>query len=422
VQLNVMFAEPLVPGPGGDVPTRSSAPACVRSDQGVDPATALRSAAAVCDDLRDAGAGLVVVGTLPSPEASGQVQWFTEKLGWPVFPDITSGLRLGPGGAPRVPYYDAWLQAGLPVQPPDTVLHLGGPLVSKALARFLAETRPRRYYQVAGPWGRVDPDALVTVQAGVTAEAFAGAAGDLDLENDAGSWGRLLREQQGPAGDLLATAIEDVPGVHEPWVARSLAQRLPGNHALLLGNSMPVRNMNTFAGTSGPACRVAANRGASGIDGNVATAAGFAAGARAPVTLLLGDLALLHDLNALHLVAQAEFPVVVVVVNNDGGGIFHFLPIAAHADVFEPYFGAPHGLGFAAAARQFGLPYFRPDSRAAFLTAYEEAAGLGASAVVEVGTDRQAHVAVHQAILDRLRDGLAPDMRRPAPGEGGTTP
>src|SRR5690606_32470191 len=114
----------------------------------------------------------------------------------------------------------------------------------------------------------------------------------------------------------------------EPLAARLVAGHLPQGHGLFLASSMPVRDMDAFAAPGGGRAPVASNRGASGIDGTISAAAGYARGLGAPVTLVAGDLALLHDLNALALLR--DLPVVVVAINNHGGGIFSFLPIARH--------------------------------------------------------------------------------------------
>jgi 2-succinyl-5-enolpyruvyl-6-hydroxy-3-cyclohexene-1-carboxylate synthase len=135
----------------------------------------------------------------------------------------------------------------------------------------------------------------------------------------------------------------------------------------------------------------------------VATAAGVARGLDAPVLLLIGDLALLHDLNSLALLRDPnQPPVTVVAVNNDGGGIFHFLPIAEHDGVFEPYFGTPHGLGFEHAAAQFGLTYYRPDAPSALAAALASARTNAASTLIEVRTDRTENRALHADLLARI--------------------
>jgi 2-succinyl-5-enolpyruvyl-6-hydroxy-3-cyclohexene-1-carboxylate synthase len=114
------------------------------------------------------------------------------------------------------------------------------------------------------------------------------------------------------------------------------------------------------------------------------------------VTLLIGDLALWHDLNSLALLRGR--PVVVVVVNNDGGGIFHFLPIREHDEVFEPYFTTPQGRSFDAAAETFDLAYHRPETVDAFRAAYEQACAAGGPALIEVRTDRDDNRRVHEEL------------------------
>ena len=165
---------------------------------------------------------------------------------------------------------------------------------------------------------------------------------------------------------------------------------------------MPVRDLDTYAANGGAPVPVAANRGASGIDGTVATAAGFARGLGSPVTLLIGDLALLHDLNSLAMLRDA--PVVLVVLNNDGGGIFSFLPVAKHNEFFEPYFGTPQGVGFGPAAGMFGLQYERPGTTEEFVEIYRKACARGSSTLIEVRTDREENVAAHRRVLEEVAD------------------
>jgi 2-succinyl-5-enolpyruvyl-6-hydroxy-3-cyclohexene-1-carboxylate synthase len=163
---------------------------------------------------------------------------------------------------------------------------------------------------------------------------------------------------------------------------------------------MPIRDLDAFAAVDGAGVPVAANRGASGIDGTVATAAGFARGIGGPVTLLIGDLALLHDLNSLAMLRG--LPVTVVVLNNDGGGIFSFLPVSDHKPFFEPFFGTPQGMGFEGAAAMFGLRYENPETPEEFLAAYRAARWANSPSLIEVGTDRNENVAVHRRLLERV--------------------
>ncbi len=197
----------------------------------------------------------------------------------------------------------------------------------------------------------------------------------------------------------------DASGLSEPVVARSLAQALPKGAGLVAAASMPVRDLDAFAHASVP---VAANRGASGIDGTVATAAGFARGRGLPTALLIGDLALLHDQTSLALLRDGP-PVVVVVVNNDGGGIFHQLPVAQGAldpATFERLFGTPHGLGFADAARQAGLAYHAPTTVDDYEAVLRQSLTSGRSALIEVETVRAEQASLRRQIVQAAAEAV----------------
>jgi 2-succinyl-5-enolpyruvyl-6-hydroxy-3-cyclohexene-1-carboxylate synthase len=182
---------------------------------------------------------------------------------------------------------------------------------------------------------------------------------------------------------------------------------LPAGTALFLGNSMPVRDMDMFGfWESGRNLHVFANRGASGIDGVIATAAGVARGQGTAVTLVVGDLSALHDLNSLSLLcADDQPPVHVVVINNNGGGIFHFLPIARQSTHFEEFFGTPHGFDFQHAANQFRLDYERPNTIDQFERAYAAATRSQKSCLIELTTDREQNVRLHRDIGRAITSG-----------------
>jgi 2-succinyl-5-enolpyruvyl-6-hydroxy-3-cyclohexene-1-carboxylate synthase len=202
-------------------------------------------------------------------------------------------------------------------------------------------------------------------------------------------------------------------GLSEPAVARLLSQEIPASHALVLASSMPVRDANRYADTTGAPCPVFANRGASGIDGTFATAAGCSIGREAPTTLLIGDLASLHDLSSLALLQQ--YPVVAVLINNNGGGIFHFLPIVEHEDVFEPYFATPQPVHFDRLAAGFDIKCVRAQTSSEFVRAYgracERAEESGESTVLEVVTDRAENRHIHDR-LDAACDEAVSSLRR----------
>ena len=403
VHLNCMFREPLAAEApederlaawraSGEPYTRYAAPSGIR---GAD----LTGFAERLDGIER---GLVVAGRLRTRAEGEAAVQLAEALGWPLLPDVGSQVRFE-DAAVACPFYDQALGSEdfREAFAPGAVIHLGGRVTSKRLARFVADARPEPFVVVRDDPFRFDPDHRVTdrFEADVEAFCFALAQEIAGTTKRPTPWLRAWRAASDAASAALDAYFSEDDALSEPALARRAAAQ--AGAGLVLAASMPVRDADAFASVGEEAAPlVASNRGASGIDGTVATAAGVARGLDAPVTLLIGDLALLHDLNSLALLRDGP-PVTVVAVNNDGGGIFHFLPIAEHEAVFEPYFGTPHGLGFEHAARLFGLAYHRPETLADLDAALDAARSSGRSALVEVRTERGANHALHADLLAR---------------------
>lgn len=166
---------------------------------------------------------------------------------------------------------------------------------------------------------------------------------------------------------------------------------------------MPIRDADRFAPLRANSPVVAANRGVSGIDGLIATATGLARGLERPVTLIIGDLAFFHDMNSLYLASRSPYPLTIVLLNNQGGGIFHFLPIAEYEAIFDTYFATPHELTFQAAANQFGLEYDAPTTLEQFVRSYLQAVQRRVSTIIEVRTDRKENFALHGRLDEQVK-------------------
>ena len=182
-------------------------------------------------------------------------------------------------------------------------------------------------------------------------------------------------------------------------VVRLALEHAPANATVVAGNSLAVRHLDQFAPASDKWLLAYASRGASGIDGNVSTALGMGAARRGhPLIAILGDVTLYHDLNGLLAARRAGVPLTLVLLNNNGGGIFHRLPIAGYDPPFTEYFVAPHGLDFAHAAAMFGLRHVLAHDHASFVAAF--AASIAASAagrescLIEVRTDAREDLAL----------------------------
>jgi len=397
--LNCMFREPLAPDEESYVSPESGA-RFNRWKSSSEPYTRYAIAEKRTSDkdlgqiwrkLEAAKRPICVLGRLSdSAFAESAVQWATENR-IPVFPDVMSGMRLGSDGSAIIPYYDLILaEREFSAQmKPDAVVQLGRAPVSKRLTTFLTESAADPYIVIVDGPERVDPFHRASYRLNLdrmgTDAAF--TSGDFSIQIS-DNWLDDWKNASDRTGQWLTNHFCEPSGavLSEQAVVHRLSEIIPDQHVLVLASSLSIRHVDSFASSTGSRVRVVANRGASGIDGTLATAAGCQLGCSMNTTVLLGDLALLHDLNSLSLAARQNL--IVVALNNDGGGIFSYLPIARHQDVFEPFFSTPHGLDFEYAAKMFGLAYVRVDSVQKFADAYSGALLAEGAVLIEVPTNR----------------------------------
>ena len=302
--------------------------------------------------------GLLVCGPLaPDARCSRAIAELARTLGWPIFADPLSQLRRGPHAheAPVLCHGDLLLRdPDIAARwAPDVVVRIGDSPVSKSL-RMALEARPPRHVVLVDP-DRVwhDPSHLASqvlaVDPAALCEAWAAGwkeAGGAPRKSD---YLHACVAEDRRAGQALQAALADRPELGEAAAVRELVAALGPDATVYVSNSMPIRLLDAFLPAASQPVHFLGHRGASGIDGLVSAAAGAAAADRGPVVLLTGDLALLHDVGGLRLAEGLPRGLTIVVLDNDGGGIFSFLPVAEQGEAvdFEGLFRTPHGLDFA---------------------------------------------------------------------------
>ena len=420
VHLNCLFREPLAPtGAPSDWSiylatiqhwTNSSQPFTTYASEISGGSFDLSSIAPI---VAAAKKGIIVVGTLPSWKDNSSILKLAEQLGWPGFADICSGLRSSCTMSENLLcHYDLYLR--IPevrtALAPDCILQLGGTPVSKYLLRYLADSRARWIVVNDHPF-RQDVEHVVSDRIEADPAAFATCFVD-SVGANRSTLTDMLTTSDHIAGKVLSdfVAAQSTKSL-ELAVASEVFFQNRERRGIYLATSMPIRDAEAGVSQSDRMLPVAANRGVNGIDGTIASAIGFADGLQRPVTLVIGDLALLHDLNSLVLAKRSQQPITIVVINNNGGGIFSFLPIAETKGHFESYFGTPHGMSFEKIAGQFGLPYRSAPHFAEFRQQLSQAYAGGESQLIEVVGDRELNLTQHQQlwqkVADEIRLGLA---------------
>ncbi|MHB1837598.1 MAG: 2-succinyl-5-enolpyruvyl-6-hydroxy-3-cyclohexene-1-carboxylic-acid synthase [Solirubrobacteraceae bacterium] len=336
--------------------------------------------------------GIMVAGRDErNPELGRAAARFAQRAGWPLFADPLSGARRG-GAA--IATYDLLLrvQRLTDFLTPELVVRVGDLPTSKPLRAWLASQRDVPQIALAPEAAWHDPAAALWEVIGADPTATLDAWAPPDADPD---WLHAWREADSAATVAVQQTLGDE--LSEPLVARLLGEALGPEETLVVASSMPIRDVELYLGTGDELPRVVANRGANGIDGTASTALGIAAVSQRPVTLLIGDVALAHDIGGLLAAKRLGLELTIVLLNNDGGGIFHFLAISGEQDAFEQHVATPHGLEFAHAAALYGFEHRHVASAAELRAALTSGGG---SRLIEVRTDRGENLDLHRRVAD----------------------
>jgi 2-succinyl-5-enolpyruvyl-6-hydroxy-3-cyclohexene-1-carboxylate synthase len=421
VHLNLPWREPLAPRPVAGAVTatdplalegRDGRPLTAVTRVDVEPSTFLLDEMA--GHIGDAIAGVIVAGRQLDPELREPLAHLARASGFPILAEPTSQLRCGPHDRSRVvASYDLLLRDEHFARSvvPDLVLRFGEMPTSKPLRAWLAASGADEIaVDPRGGWNDPTRRAAALLRADPTELAAGWAA---RLEGLAGEsrpaperWLAAERAaQEAIATQLSGGEAPDGSAIAEPALHRALGAAHRDGDLVYTASSMPIRDQEAFLAPGDADALFLCNRGANGIDGLISSGIGAAIESGRPTTIVTGDLGLLHDLGALASLREVDTPVRIVVIDNDGGGIFHFLPQAdaLESAEFEALLGTPRGVSVEKAASLFDLPHHRLES----LSELPEALAAGTS-LIEVRTDRHANVATHRDLTKSVSAAIAP--------------
>jgi 2-succinyl-5-enolpyruvyl-6-hydroxy-3-cyclohexene-1-carboxylate synthase len=406
VHINVPLREPLIldaplpdvePGGGG----RPDGQPWLRTTPAGSPVTGARGSG-----RHEFAKTVFIAGGLgPDPALGARLAALAARARVPLLADPLSGARSGPAA---IAHFDLILRDPETAArlTPNAVCQIGELPTSKPLRRWLESLDEARYVHYAADERWHDPVSRVSQRiAGSLTDLLDRIESDQVVADDS-DW----LDQWSQADSTVAHAIAEplLPaGLSEPATITALAQFLPPNATLFVGASMPIRDVEEFFPALNDPPRVLANRGANGIDGTVSSAFGAAAATDGEVVLVLGDVTLAHDIGGLLAAHRTGLKLTVVLLNNDGGGIFNFLAVSNEGDAFEQHVATPTDLNFALAAELYGFGHAVADTVDDFADALMGALAGTNSTIIEVRTDRlenrQLHADIESAAVAALR-------------------
>jgi len=402
VQLNLAFRDPLTPDPS-PMPDRwldqcaawadDHRPYVAAPSQPAVPDAALQQ---LRDELARARRPLIWVAGLASAADRTAAQALVRGSGAPWLADAGSGLRLLPAADRRLDHAEFFPEL---LRGCDLVLQLGHLPVSLSTARAL--TGARRWLVCDHP-GRQDPRRQGGVHLRTDVATLHRALGDKPLRADPDQdWLDALTGAQVVWRERLAVAIDQGDGLSEAWAVRELTRRLHDDHGLFLGNGLPVRHVDTLADVAVPGPLVTANRGTSGIEGLVAQAVGTAQGVGRPTVALLGDVTTQHDLGSLAIMAEQRPALMLMVLQNGGGGIFRRLDARRHPHLLDPWLTAHHPVDLCAVARAHGVFARRVNQRGSLANALTDFLRRPEPTLLEVVVPPDGHAVLMDALRGR---------------------
>jgi len=432
VHINCPYREPLLPDPAA---ARAAAEARAADRPYVTVSAGVRApdpalVAALAHDLSTLPRGLIICGPQDDPALANDLTRLAGALGYPILADPLSNLRNGAHDRTLVlDCYDAFLRDAAFVErfAPQVVLRFGAMPVSKPLLLYLQRHQSCRLIVVDGDGGWNEPTLLASdmiyADARLLCEALVAMLShreeristqssvvSVPAVAEISAWAGAWQAAHQCTRAAIAARFETLDQLFEGRVFAELAVLLPAGALLYAGNSMPIRDLDTFFPGSEHAIRLIANRGANGIDGVVSSALGAAAAALGPTVLVIGDLSFYHDSNGLLAAMQHHLNLTIILLNNDGGGIFSFLPQAGDPEYFETLFGTPHGLDFRPLAQMYGARYEHVTGWETFRTAVQRGIAAGGLHIVEVPTERACNVTLHREIWQAVSVALASEF------------
>lgn len=413
VHLNVPFREPLAPSADPDSVVTAAGEAALGARG---PGSLLRvlkgkpqlDRAMISDmaaRIASAERPLLIAGSIRNGESvTAPITRFAQSVGCPVLAEPTSQLRWGrQDRSTLISNYDLIARAAPATLEPDLILRVGDPVTSKPLRGWLTSSGEIEQIVVDpdGAWKEPSRTADLLVRAEI-ASLFDDLTQQLSVLPAREGWLRAWSESDGDVAGIVRATLDELDGISEPGIWPLVARSLVDGDRVLAASSMPVRDMEAFLPAGEAEVRFFANRGANGIDGQISTAAGLSEGCLGTTFAVIGDLAFAHDLGSLRLLTDSP-RLRMIVIDNSGGGIFDFLPVAdaVSAQEMDRLFTTPSGLRPAELARSLGLTVTEPTSPQDFMDAL-----AGDSNLIHVTTDRSDNVGLHRDIAAKVSAAL----------------
>lgn len=285
---------------------------------------------------------------------------------------------------------------------PDLIIQLGNAPTSQAMLRFINETKAKRY--LINKFGDIkDPSKRKGELVKISLSKFFGEVSKIDTLKKEDLWSKYIGHLDHECENIKNEILEKSNFGIESRITKEILSLIPPKSNLFISNSLPIRDFDLFASKKKNSLNIFTNRGASGIDGIISTASGIAAESKVKNFLIIGDLAFYHNISALATLDDLKIPLVIILVNNNGGGIFQMLPVAEKSEKFDKYFNTPHNVDFKKVVKAFNGNYYSPRSWKSLNTDFIKSTKNNSYSVIELKTNSQKSVELRKEYLAKIK-------------------
>jgi len=421
VHLNFPFRKPLEPSVFTDEVSKeifSLKPQKVIQNKTNEVSVRSRAISKLVDELESQKRGLIIVGPMDYNQNSiVQIKKLSALLKYPILADGLSQLRFGVTEKDKNVLCNSnfflQVKSFIDENDPEIILQFGRTPTSSALEKFLTETKANRY--LINQYGdKFDPSRnakkIFSIDPKVFCEGIVSRLKSKKFNRGKSAWQNKFVKAEGTCEKIKLKYL-DKPALNEPSIILETINTIPSGSHIFIGNSLPVRDLDHFLSNTAKKLTIYFNRGASGIDGVTSSALGIAAGKK-HTFLITGDLSFLHDLGALSLASKYSAPLTIVLINNNGGGIFESLPIAKSEKIIKEYFTTPHNLNLSEIVKSFGISYSLINNRAKLKNHILKSLTKKSTSVLEVKTDAGKSVEIRKNYLEEVQKKLNKELSK----------
>lgn len=411
VHINVPFREPLVDDAESEkiplkMTTKYLPTQTLPSDDSIE---------SIVDILSCSEKGVIIVGGDIDPKGIEDIILLGEKISFPILADPLSGLRENGNTSIIATHYNQIIHHTKKTNTlkPDVILFLGSPIISKNILLWAKTQKDSHQIMITGKQRHIDPTLEIDTCIMTPPGLFAKAVHTKIKRKEPSLYLSLWQSLSLTASKSIEDFFEQQDKIFEPQVLINLIPVLEETpFSLFIGNSLPIRYADNFLFPKKITRKIYGNRGVSGIDGNISTALGICESSKAPLVAVIGDATFLHDIGALHMMRSRNIPLILVVINNNGGGIFHFLPYSNNTSFINTHISPPTEIDTGNIAAAFNIPFWRAEASSDYTKMVQHLLSENTGGIIEIPSCKEDNLKIHQELEKYLGEQMDKSIQK----------